>query len=101
MFKKILLFIFAALCLLLLVIFIRPGILINPENLKFLLNKSETLKDWSWEEAQFKHESFIFESCLKEVSWDLKFKWSLSEGFIATTVSPFVLSSDLMNITLL
>lgn len=124
MFKKIFLFIFAALCLLLLVIFIRPGILINPENLKFLLNKSETLKDWSWEEAHFKHEwkhwndrkfsghfknfclkfnheSFIFESCLKEVSWDLKLKWSMDQGLVATTVSPFVLSSDLMNITLL
>lgn len=124
MFKKIFLFILATLCLLLLVIFIRPGILISPEGLKFLLNKSEILKEWSWEEARFKHEwahwnerkfsghfknfclkyeseSFIFKSCLEEVSWDLQLKWILNEGFVATTLSPFVLRSNLMNITLL
>ncbi len=124
MLKKILIFILLSFSLFLLLIFIRPGILINPESLKFLLSKSAVLKEWSWKEAQFRHEwkhwndrkfsghfknlclefnheSFIFDSCLKEVSWDLQLSWTLNDGLVVTTLSPFFLSSDLMNITLL
>lgn len=124
MFKKIIIIILLLFCLLSLLIFIRPGILINPESLKFILSKSSVLREWSWEEAQFRHEwkhwndrkfsghfkslclefnraNFIFDSCLKEVSWDLRIRWSLNDGFVVTTLSPFFLSSDLINITLL
>lgn len=115
---------FVLLSILLLVIFFYPTIIINPSVLKFGLNKSGVLDEWSWKNARFQYEwitwnerkfagnidSFCFKkitegaeakSCLEKISWNFNLGFSLDEGIYNISNEPIILRSSLTEVKLL
>jgi hypothetical protein len=125
--KKMILAFIMALFLILIsivaVVFVRPGLLINPKNLSFILHKTKVLKSWHWDQARFTHErvawterlfsgefkNFCFQfehsaanvsTCLEKISWDLNLKFAWGEGFKTRTLAPFTIRSSSTKVVL-
>lgn len=101
----------------LLLLFMRPGLLINPKNLSFVLHKTSILKSWSWKKAVFTHEwkkwndrnfsgsfenlclnyagaSADLQSCMEVISWDINIRFDFRRGFYTDTNKPFFIRSS-------
>lgn len=93
-------------------IFFKPQVIINPEVLKFGLEKTQVLKKWSWKEAHmdwgyrawdhrtfeggfkefcfdYDHEMVKLSTCLDEISWNVEII-----GLTVKTIKPFVIHSS-------
>jgi hypothetical protein len=112
--KKILLCLLILILLPLGILFFRPGLIINPKNLAFVLHHTSVLKSWKWSEARFTHEWFAWndrgfsgsfknlcfsygkvppsvDSCMELISWSVRFK-----GLKTITIEPFVIDSSFL-----
>lgn len=117
MIKKIIAFILILILVPLAVLFFRPGLIINPKNLAFVLYKTGVLKSWHWDSVKFTHEwhawndrgfsgefsNFCFkygdptmlDTCMEKISWDIRL-----QGLKVVTVKPFIIDSSLLAVTL-
>lgn len=100
------------------VIFFNPNLLVNVKNMKWGLEKSQVLKNWSWKEAHmnwgyktwnnrtfdgsFKSFCFDYENemasvstCLDEISWNIELV-----GLSVKTLAPFVVHSSTTKVIL-
>jgi hypothetical protein len=100
---------------LLLVLFFRPGLILNPENLKWALEKTNVLDDWGWESARMdfdwklwnhrrihgefrdfclkkKTEGADVDTCLTEISWDFDLHFNFTGAWVETRAPFRVLS---------
>lgn len=105
------------------VLFFRPGLIVNPKVLSFVLHRVSALKDWRWENAIFVHErrqwnergfsgsfsNFCLHSdaealglktCLEKVSWDVNILYTFPLEVKVTTNAPFLVRSSFTHITL-
>lgn len=105
------------------IVFVRPSLLINPSNLKFVLNHTQILSEWSWKSARFEMEwkkwnqrrfagefkDFCFvkssegmnvKSCLEDISWDFDFTFDMAQGFHSVSLKPITIRSSFTNVTL-
>jgi hypothetical protein len=115
--------IFLALLSLLLILFFKPTVLINPGTLDLVLRNTNILKEWSWKDAEVNHEwikwnkrnlrghfydlCIVYKSesadvrtCLEEVSWDFIATYNLGEGLQIESSDPFLVRSKESFITL-
>lgn len=122
--KKILIIFFLTITTLVLLIFFKPEIIINPRSFELILNKTAVFREFSWKDSRFEHRfnkwndrsftgyfsNFCFhlqkkgmevKSCLEIVSWDINLTWSWKKGFIVQSSKPLFLRSPLVEITLL
>lgn len=106
-----------------LVLFFNPTLIVNPQNLDWVLRKTHILKKWSWDEAVFSHEwmkwnernisghfrDFCFEfdheavnysTCLREISWNFKVEFFRGQGLRSVTNKPISIRGDWTNILL-
>jgi TamB, inner membrane protein subunit of TAM complex len=112
--KKILLILFILILIPLAVLFFRPGLILNPKNLAFVLHKTKVLNSWHWDEATFTHEWFAWndrgfsgkfknfclkygdkapsvETCMETISWDIRLK-----NLKVITEKPFIIDSSIL-----
>lgn len=105
------------------VLFFKPDMIVNSKNLERVLENTTLLKTWSWDKAQIDHEwiawnerilkadfenfCFLYEkdglyadSCLEEVSWNVKLKYEVGEGFKMESLSPVVIDTDRLTLQL-
>lgn len=118
MIKRVLLIILILILIPLGVLFFRPGLIINPKNLAFILHRTNVLNSWKWSEAKFTHEwfkwnergfsgsfkNFCFsygktspkvDTCLEDISWSIRLT-----GLKVVTVAPIVVDSSFLTVTL-
>lgn len=115
-FLLILILLFLPVFIILGILFVRPQLLVNPQTIAWLLNKTEVFVDWSWKEARMEHEfksmfhrnfsgefrDFCFsykrmlKTCLDEVSWDVDLIYD--NAFFVKSLSPLTISSSLVEI---
>lgn len=99
------------------VLFYKPTILINPENIKYVLNKTQVLEKWSWSEAHIHHrwikwnerhvygnfKDFCFlrkkafseiDACIDQVVWDFVIRYEMKKGFVFDYKSPLTVHSS-------
>ena len=123
MIKKILAGLILLLLGLLILLFFRPGIIINPVVMKWGLDFSGALKSFSWKEADFRHDyrswnergfaghftDFCLEvdrpgqkvkTCFESIKWDLLFTWSRAEGFHFESEKPVYVRSSFTDVAL-
>jgi hypothetical protein len=97
-------------------IFLRPGIIINPAVLGFVLDRVPMIKQWSWSEAEmnvvwnrwndrnfsgafnelcFKldRDGLLVDSCVSKLSWNFNLTWTRENGLRAISLEPILLRS--------
>jgi hypothetical protein len=103
------------------ILFFKPTLIVNPQSLAFVLNKSQVLKEWKWDKAEINHqwiswdkrivsgsfhdfcfeyeeESITLNSCLQELSWNIEINYSFEKGFKIVTTEPLKLISNIIQI---
>lgn len=102
--------------------FYDPTVFINPKNLDYAIAKTKILENWSWKNAEIKHEWIKWnhrrffggfqdlclvydnpdvnvETCLEKVSWNVELQWSLSHGFSYVVYEPLKIESSKLRVT--
>jgi hypothetical protein len=109
--------------LLSLVLFFEPGLIINPRSFDLFIKRTNFLKEWSWERANFnihwnrwnerqlqgyfnnlcfdyEDAGLLLSSCFEKFSWDFNLYYSFREGFQLKAQRPVVIRSEQTKVSL-
>jgi hypothetical protein len=107
----------------LLIVFVDPTIVVNENNISWLLERSRILESWTWKKMEIAHEwkkwnerhltgdirDFCFRyrkegtlayNCFSEISWDFDLLFHFGDGFETRTYKPFLIHSPQTELTL-
>lgn len=106
----------------LLVLFIKPGLVINTDILRLVLEKTSIFKNYDWKEGHldikwnkwndrriigdFEDFCFVYQSatakassCIDKLSFKMDLSWNMEDGFHINSIEPLTVRSDHISVT--